>query len=207
MATGTEYATMRDVVVLIGVLLVLTITLMSVLIQCWPPPARDGGTADPDRTQILFWTPDLSLDARLFLVIAAAGGLGALIHVLRSVYEYVGNRRLRRSWITMYLLEPFVGAALGLVVYCVLRGGLTTSVASSDVINPYGVAGVAALVGMFSRQTVDKLRVVFNTLLTAPQDSPEEGLTPSTSENGRSPKGSPDREGRADGSSDPGPHR
>ncbi|MEU6260579.1 hypothetical protein [Streptomyces sp. NPDC047043] len=167
----------RDVVVLIAVLLVLTVMLGTVLVQAWPPPAgAKGGALHADRIRILFWVPGLLRDTRLFLVVASAGGLGALIHVLRSVYEYVGDRKLRRSWITMYLLEPFVGAILALVVYCVLRGGLTTSMASSSDINPYGVTAVAALVGMFSRQTVDKLRAVFNTLLTPPQDSPGEGL-------------------------------
>ncbi|MFF4258016.1 hypothetical protein ACFY1L_43215 [Streptomyces sp. NPDC001663] len=170
-------ATPRDVVVLIAVLLVLTVTLGTVLVQAWPPPAAVNGAAPhADRIRILFWVPGLLRDTRLFLVVACAGGLGALIHVLRSVYEYVGDRKLRRSWITMYLLEPFVGAVLALVVYCVLRGGLTTSMASSSDINPYGVTAVAALVGMFSRQTVDKLHAVFNTLLTPPQDSPDEGL-------------------------------
>lgn len=208
MDVGSRFATVWDVVVLVGVLLFLTAALITVLLQAWPPPAApDGGTVKETSTRILIWTTGLSRDTLLFLVVVSAGGLGALIHVLRSVYEYVGNRRLRRSWMTMYLLEPFVGAALALVVYCVLRGGLTTSVASSEVINPYGVAAVAALVGMFSRQTVDKLRAVFNTLLTAPQDSPGEGLTPSTPGNGRSPRDSEDRAGGADGASDPGAHR
>ncbi|MGI5374529.1 hypothetical protein ACQEV2_09845 [Streptomyces sp. CA-251387] len=208
MTTGTEYATTRDVVLLIAVLLVLTVTLAMVLVQSWPPPpAPGGGTAGPDRTQILFWTPDVSLDTRLFLVVVAAGGLGALIHVLRSAYEYVGNRRLRRSWLTMYLLEPFVGATLALVAYCVLRGGLTTSVASSGDINPYGTAAVAALVGMFSRQTVDKLRAVFNTLLAPPQDSPGEGLPRPSSPESPAPSGSAAPEGGAPGSSDPSSHR
>ncbi|MEU3335858.1 hypothetical protein ACWCQ1_05740 [Streptomyces sp. NPDC002144] len=189
MTAGVQFATGWDVVVLVGVLLVLTVALATVLIQAWPTtPVPGGGAAKAERVRILLWRPLLPRDTLLFLVVTAAGGLGALIHVLRSVYEYVGDRRLRRSWLPMYLLEPFVGAVLALVVYCVLRGGLTTSMASSGDINPYGVTAVAALVGMFSRQTVDKLHAVFNTLLTPPRDSPEEGLT--------RPGGSP---------SDPGP--
>ncbi|MBO4258373.1 hypothetical protein [Streptomyces griseorubiginosus] len=178
MTAGVQFATGWDVVVLVGVLLVLTVALATVLIQAWPTTAvPGGGAAKAERVRILLWTPLLQRDTLLFLVVTAAGGLGALIHVLRSVYEYVGDRRLRRSWLPMYLLEPVVGAVLALVVYCVLRGGLTTSMASSGDINPYGVTAVAALVGMFSRQTVDKLHAVFNTLLTPPRDSPEEGLT------------------------------
>lgn len=142
--------------------------------------APGRGTETASRTRILIWTPHLARDTRLFLVVISVGGLGSLIHVLRSAYEYVGNRRLRRSWFLMYLLEPLVGASLALVVYCVLRGGLTTSVASSSDINPYGMAAVAALVGMFSRQTVDKLSVVFNTLLTPPRESTDQLVVPAT---------------------------
>ncbi|MEU6142143.1 hypothetical protein ABZ848_17465 [Streptomyces sp. NPDC047081] len=194
---GTEFASARDVVVIIAVLLLLTVALATALVQAWPPPVAPGGGAEKaDRTRILFWTPRLLRDTRLFVVVTAAGGLGAVIHVLRSAYEYVGDRRLRRSWIPMYVIEPFVGAALALVVYCVLRGGLTTSMASSADINPYGMAAVAALVGMFSRQTVDKLRDVFNMLLTPPKDSPGEGLV------------RPDPDANTPGgSSDPGPDR
>ncbi|MGI5453843.1 hypothetical protein ACQEWB_11855 [Streptomyces sp. CA-249302] len=195
MTVGTRYASVRDVVVIVGVLLALSVALATALVQAWPPPVAPGAAEKADRIRILFWTPRLLRDTRLFVVVTAAGGLGALIHVLRSVYEYVGNRRLRRSWLPMYLIEPFVGAALALVVYCVLRGGLTTSMASSADINPYGMAAVAALVGMFSRQTVDKLRDVFNMLLTSPKDSPGEGL----------PHTDPDASARPTGSSDPGP--
>ncbi|TGA92505.1 hypothetical protein [Streptomyces sp. MZ04] len=166
-------------IVLVAVLLLLAAVSATVLLQAWPQPASPGGNTERvSRTRILIWNPRLARDTRLFLVVFSIGGLGSLIHVLRSAYEYVGNRRLRRSWFLMYLLEPLVGASLALVVYCVLRGGLTTSVASSGDINPYGVASVAALVGMFSRQTVDKLSVVFNTLLTPPRESTDQLVGP-----------------------------
>jgi hypothetical protein len=63
---------------------------------------------------------------------------------------------------------------LALVVYLVLRGGLTTSLASSADINPYGITAVAALVGMFSRQTVEKLLAVFETLLAPAERSADQ---------------------------------
>ncbi|MFG2790820.1 hypothetical protein [Streptomyces sp. NPDC048419] len=202
-AVGEQYAKTRDIVVLTALLLVLVVSLAAVLVQSWPPPVTAPGGAARERpsgTGLLLWHAVLPRDTRLFLVVAAAGGLGSLIHVLRSLYEYVGNRRLRRSWLLMYALEPVVGAVLALVVYCVLRGGLTTTMASSGDINPYGVAAVAALVGMFSRQTVQKLVTVFDTLL-APAEQTTDRLTGDAG--GKAPSAGQ----RGDDGSDPGPDR
>lgn len=66
----------------------------------------------------------------------------------------------------MYCSLPLMGAALALIAYLAVRGGLTTALSSSADISPFGVAAVAALVGMFSRETAEKLRAVFATLLT-----------------------------------------
>jgi len=208
---GSEYAMTRDIVVLTCVLLVLAVGLGTVLIEAWPPSAPRVGSGaaaqeHPARVRILFWTPALLRDVRLFLIVLAAGGLGALIHTLRSLYEYVGNRLLRRSWLLMYTLEPVVGAVLALVVYCVIRGGLTTTMASAGDINPYGMAALAALVGMFSRQTVQKLLAVFETLLapaarTADPMPGRNGSPPDPSGSDRRPAPGPENR------SDPGPDR
>lgn len=172
-SVGETDAGTRDILLLAVFLLLLTITLGVVLVQTWPPPPDPTATGPEPatRARVLFWSPSLTRETRLFVVILATGAVGALIHTLRSLYEYVGNRLLRRSWVLMYAVEPFVGSALALVVYLVLRGGLTTTLASSSDINPYGVTAAAALVGMFSRQTVEKLLAVFETLLAPAERS------------------------------------
>jgi hypothetical protein len=56
--------------------------------------------------------------------------------------------------------------------YFVLRGGLIVpSLPSSagqtnttNLLNPYGIAAISALAGMFSKQATDKLREIFDTL-------------------------------------------
>lgn len=177
---GTQYAGTRDIILLAGLLILMASTLGVVLVQTWPPPATPGAAQGADKAaqvRVLFWTPDLLRETRLFIVVASAGGLGAVIHTLRSLYWYVGNRGLRRSWVLMYVVEPFAGASLALVVYFVLRGGLTTTLASSADINPYGVTALGALVGMFSRETAAKLRAVFATLL-APAEQGADTMAP-----------------------------
>jgi hypothetical protein len=99
--------------------------------------------------------------ARLLMVAGLAGALGAFIHAATSFSSYVGNRTLVRSWAGWYALRPVIGMALGIVVYFFLRAGLVNTSDAAPV-NPYGVAAVASLVGMFSKQAADKLRETFD---------------------------------------------
>jgi len=171
---GATFARTRDIVILAGLLLLLSCVFGTVLLQTWPPPPAPAGSAGAaqehaTRVRILFWRLGLLRDVRLFFVVAAAGGLGALVHVMRSLYEYVGNKGLKRRWLLMYVLEPYIGSMIALIMYLVLRGGLTTTTASSNDINPYGVTALAALVGMFAREAADNLRHVFSTVFTTAQ--------------------------------------
>ncbi len=105
-----------------------------------------------------------SFDERLLLLVIVAGILGSFIHGATSLADYIGNDAFNRRWTWFYLLRPVIGMALALVFYFVIRGGfLTTNVGATD-INPYGIAALAGLVGMFSKQATDKLSEVFSTL-------------------------------------------
>jgi hypothetical protein len=77
-------------------------------------------------------------------------------------------------WLLMYATLPITGAALALMAYVVLRGGLTTTFASSQDISPFGMAG---LVGLFSRETAEKLKAVFERLL-APAEKGKDQAVP-----------------------------
>ncbi|MFC4911304.1 IPT/TIG domain-containing protein [Actinomadura gamaensis] len=176
---GTDYARTRDIVAVALVIVLMAAALVALLVQAWPPPAGAGARIAPGHTLNWFgWRTHVSRDKSMFLVVLAAGALGACVHVSRSLYWYVGNRSLRRSWLMMYLALPFVGALLGLIVYLVLRGGLVTGAGSSDDLNPYGVAAIAALVGLFSRETSEKLRAVFATLLAPAQPGRDQAMGP-----------------------------
>ena len=105
-----------------------------------------------------------TFDERLLLLVIVAGMLGSFIHGATSLADYMGNNRFSRRWTWFYVLRPVIGMALALVFYFVIRGGfLTTNVGATD-INPYGIAALAGLVGMFSKQATDKLSEVFTTL-------------------------------------------
>ena len=64
---------------------------------------------------------------------------------------------------------PVQGAALALIVYFTLRGGYLGQDQTAPV-NPYGVAALSALVGLFTRHAVSKLTDVFDTLFGKPRD-------------------------------------
>jgi large repetitive protein len=105
------------------------------------------------------WACSLDSGVRLILIVVIVGSLGALIHVARSFYWYVGNRNLKSSWLLMYFFLPFNGGGLALLFFLVSRG---VSSAQPAGIEPSvgGYAALAALVGMFSQQALMKLKQI-----------------------------------------------
>lgn len=102
-----------------------------------------------------------------------AGALGSLVHATTSFVSYVGNRSFRSSWILWYYLRPLVGIGIALIFYFLLRGGLLLVSTVPDVrtgINPFGIAAIVSLAGMFSKQATDKLSEVFDSLFKSNVD-------------------------------------
>jgi len=150
-------------------LLLFSILLLYGLVQFWPvTTSTSGGTSSASPVTFFFWTISISDEVRLILIVAMAGALGGLVHSLRSLYWYVGNRELVWSWMLMYVLRPFVGTTLALVFYFVIRGGLFSPQAKITDTSPFGFAGLAGLIGLFSEQAVLKLKEVAETLLSKP---------------------------------------
>jgi hypothetical protein len=81
--------------------------------------------------------------------------------------------------------------ALALVFYFVVRGGFLTTSGGAKDINPYGIAALAGLVGMFSKQATDKLSEVFSTLFRAAKGEGDDKRAGSLSAAGQKPGGSP----------------
>jgi hypothetical protein len=68
-------------------------------------------------------------------------------------------------------MRPGIGSALAIMVYFVLRAGLITGAGQQATanLNPFGIASVAALSGLFSKQALQKLREVFDQICTTQQ--------------------------------------
>jgi hypothetical protein len=148
-------------------------------------------TPEPKIVTFLSWSFKIWDEQRLLLIVILAGALGSLVHDIRSVYWYIGNRALVKSWLAMYLLLPFTGATLSLVFYLVIRGGFFSPQSSFEQTSPFGFAAFAALIGMFSPQAVLKLREVAETLLSKPQPGanakPQETVQPASPVQGGKP--------------------
>jgi hypothetical protein len=82
----------------------ITTTTTVVIEQASNPPVH-----------FLGWNFQVRREARLFLVVALTGALGGLVHALRSLVWYTGNRNLKYSWLLTYSLQPFIGAALATI--------------------------------------------------------------------------------------------
>lgn len=138
-----------------------------------PTPAPTPGARKlPDPEVISFFAgrfkPTIYLETRLLLLVMLAGALGSLMHSLRSLYWYTGNRMMVWSWVGFYVLLPFTGAILAVIFYFVVRGGFFSPQASFENTSPFGFAALSALVGLFSPQATLKLKEIAETIFTKP---------------------------------------
>jgi hypothetical protein len=143
--------------------------LIYLLVAVWPAVRQAtvqqvGG--DASTTVQLFGLLQLTLDpdSALLVLVVVTSALGSYVHAATSFATYVGNRALALSWIWWYLLRVFIGAALAAIFYLAIRGGFLAAQADTADVNPYGIAALAGLVGLFSKQATDKLEEVFATL-------------------------------------------
>jgi hypothetical protein len=153
---------------------ILTVAMMSAALlalyglwRFWPTPVPTTGSAPQTAKFSYFgWRVTLTRDQQFFVVAAFAGATGAILHGLRSLSTYIGERYLFRSWIAYYALLPVVGSLVATLIYLVLRAGLLPGAGTSSQPDPYGIAAISGLVGLFSGQAADKLKAVFETLFT-----------------------------------------
>ena len=154
-------------VTLLGLYHVIMIMLLIYfLIKVWPnySAGENGQQVEANYFTLFGWSIQSGSEAGILLLVVIAAALGSYIHAATSFVSYVGNKSLVMSWAWWYILRPFIGVALALVFYFVIRGGLLSVNTQAGDISIFGITAVAGLVGMFSKQATDKLGEVFNTL-------------------------------------------
>jgi hypothetical protein len=149
-------------VVIYGLLIVMQYAL-------WESFAEKG-----KMTVYLLWLAPVTMEQSAWYIcmVLSVGALGSFVHATTSLADFVGNREAIASWSLWFIVRPFVGSALALILYLILRGGLLSTAAtdSAQGLNVYGLSAVAGLAGMFSRQATDKLGEVFDTLFRTEVD-------------------------------------
>jgi hypothetical protein len=145
-------------------LIVLNLCMLYLLVVLWPKqlPIKP----DPVPLRLLPGTHEfqLGIETRFLLLVMVAGALGSYIHLATSFADYLGNRQFVKSWGWWYILRPFIGMALAIMFYFAARGGLIAGTTGAENLSPYGIAAIAGLAGLFSKQATDKLREVFENL-------------------------------------------
>jgi hypothetical protein len=157
-----------------GSLVVVTGVLILQLLVIWPAvTAATPTTGDPKavQTPLVFGLAHATFDPQVILIalVLMAGGLGALVGSTRRFLYFATRDELTKRDEWSYLIRPLQGAALALIVYFTLRGGYLGQDQNAAV-NPYGVAALSALVGLFTRHAVSKLTDVFDTLFGKPKE-------------------------------------
>ena len=150
---------------LLGLLMVvLGAAMLYLVVALWPAVERAAKFNNGTATVTWFglqWKP--SSDAALLTLVILSSAVGGYVHAAVSFSDYVGNRVLSKSWVWWYLLRVFVGSSLAVLFYFAIRGGFFASDTGSSDVNPYGIAAISGLVGLFSKQATDKLREIFDT--------------------------------------------
>lgn len=145
-------------------LITVAVVLVVLVFQLWPVATDTDPKTWAKESVVLSFDVSIGPEARLLLLVILIGALGSFIHAATSFSTYVGNDSLKPSWLWWYFLRPFMGMALALIFYFVLRGGMLSGGAGAENISLFGIAAVAGLVGMFSKQATDKLEDVFDNL-------------------------------------------
>ncbi|MGD0046199.1 MAG: hypothetical protein ABSE42_04205 [Bryobacteraceae bacterium] len=141
------------------------LSVIVAIVAMWPTPGTDQSVT------VLCGTRSMPREVNLLALVLFFGALGSFIHVAKSFASFAGNRALVASWLWWYLLQPVAGMALALLFYVVIRGGLFAPGSYSGAVNPFGIAGVSGLVGMFSKQATDKLGEVFGAMFQTAADA------------------------------------
>ncbi|WP_347140877.1 hypothetical protein [Paracoccus sp. SSK6] len=138
------------------------IACLAGLVSVWPtiPPAPNLGPA---------WLTD---EARMFLVAALAGALGGALQMARSYAGHLGGGNWDGRWLAWYGLRIPAGIGLALLFYMALRAGFYNNANGTAAVNPFGVAVLSALAGLFSREALEKLDELFDTLTGRPATPP-----------------------------------
>lgn len=149
------------------VLVAVGVALITAIVELWPAVQKASASSTSSQAvHFLFglFTIKITSDTSLLVLVIVVAAIGAYVHAATSFADYVGNKRFVASWTWWYALRLFIGISLALLLYFAVRGGFISASSNSTNVNPYGIAALAGLAGLFSKQATDKLREVFETM-------------------------------------------
>ncbi len=142
-----------------------------------PTDSPKEASADNSKTPVV-WSKqtnlikfDISFQLRMLLLVLLAGALGSYIHMAASFSFYLGIDQFDLNWFWWYLLRIPIGAVLATIFSLLIQGELLTLPVGSPQSRLVAIIGLAALIGMFSRQATEKLQEIFDTVFNSKQGS------------------------------------
>lgn len=173
-----RYASSFGVLVAGTLFLIGGVLFFSAFINLWPVvdvgPLQTGSAVQIRRPVSFLWgayTAHLTKTTGLLVLALLMGAIGGYVHATTSFVSYIGNRQFKASWGWWYALRAFIGASLALLVYVAFRAGFLSGTAGTSAVDPYGIAAVSGLAGLFSKQATDKLEEVFSTVFRTRGDT------------------------------------
>jgi len=150
----------RDTIVIGLFVAALVVFLAATLLRIWPTTSVINGQ--------IVWVNLTEFTALAIVMIS--GALGAFIHIATSFASYAGNRTLTPSWFWWFMLRPAIGAAMALIAYFILRSGLLLDGNLGTDVSPFGIAALAGLIGLASKQFIDKFKNLSDLTFNTEQD-------------------------------------
>lgn len=124
--------------------------------------------------------------------ILVAGSVGSVLKGLAGLWEHVDALEYRKIWATWYLLNPFMGALLGGIVYLAFDVGIvvTTSsgVSMTNPILPILVAAIAGYNWKWSRDVLNKVVELFSSTPSQTDAKAGSGAKPSQTQGQAKPQ-------------------
>lgn len=133
-------------------------------------------------SQTLSQAPAARPAVQTILLCVVGGTLGSSISALLSAADRISNGwefsagekyprfepkdKFVARMVPFFLVRPFLGSAMGLLVYVGLTGGYLIAVqnAQGSTFSPEGLLFLALLGGLFAKTFLEKLRAMFDTL-------------------------------------------
>jgi hypothetical protein len=100
----------------------------------------------------------LSPETLLATTMVLSGVVGACVYSFHVISRHLGSYQdFDKKWTAWYLLRPFIAAGLAFIFYVLARSGIVTVGADLKNLNLLGLAGVSALVGLFTDHAMARL--------------------------------------------------
>ncbi|MGD2249364.1 MAG: hypothetical protein PVF58_13230 [Candidatus Methanofastidiosia archaeon] len=160
-------------VIFVVFFLALFLILMYLLLNLWPSSIGVEEKIISAKVETWNWwifRLEITREIQFIFIVAIMGALGGCVYAMRAFAYHVSRKSFECSYTCWYVLHPFVGSILAVIFYFAFRAAFFSSSADTKDLNIFGIAAVGGIVGLFSWETIKKLKDLFERVLPAEGD-------------------------------------